>query len=108
MTAASSYATINAVGGGFFINPYGVAADANGNVFATDASYGTVREISSIDGFSTVATPAFGLNVPIGVALDTADDVFVADTYNNAVKEFSQAAANLVLCRLAAAHQPSQ
>jgi hypothetical protein len=78
--------TQTAVGSGWN-QPYGgVAVDAAGDVFVSDAgSNNQVVEIRAGGGAQT--TVGSGLNVPSGVAVDGAGDVFIADVRNNRVVE---------------------
>jgi len=71
-----------AFGSGFNL-PYGVAADAGGNVFVTDG--GAVKKIAPNNSAPVVV--ASGFNSPAGVTLDTFGNIFVADEDNNAIKE---------------------
>ncbi len=79
-----------ALGGGF-INPYGVAVDASGDVFVADSGNNAVREIVAVNGgipaSPTILTLGSGFYSPHAIAVDGSGNVFVADTYNNAVKE---------------------
>jgi sugar lactone lactonase YvrE len=79
---------------GFFSNPYGVAVDADDDLFVTDVGYGAVREISLIDGWTSISTPSSGLAIPIGAAVDASGNIFVTDTNNNSVKEITQTGGN--------------
>ncbi len=73
--------------GSGFSNPYGVAVDANGNVFVADKNHSAVKEILAAGGYTTVNTLGSGFSDPYDVAVDATGNVFVADTGNNAVKE---------------------
>jgi hypothetical protein len=92
--ATTNYNSSATLDSSFFVNPYGIAVDANDNLFVTDVEFEAVREISLIDGWTTIATPSDELNLPLAVAVDAADNVYVADTGNNAVKEFSSVSGN--------------
>jgi len=69
--------------------PYGVAADAAGNVYIADTRDNAVEEWSASTGKET--TLVAGLNSPYGVAVDGSGNVYIADTGNNAVEEWSAA-----------------
>jgi sugar lactone lactonase YvrE len=66
-----------------------MVTDANDNLFVTDASNGSVREVPWDSDFytSAVKTLASGFAFPAGLALDQAGNVFVADSDGNAVYE---------------------
>jgi hypothetical protein len=88
---AGGYANFTPLGtAGFFSNPYGIAVDANDDLFVSDIGYSAVREISLIDGWTTISTPGNGFYVPIGTAVDSQGNIFVADTDNSEVKKVSQ------------------
>jgi sugar lactone lactonase YvrE len=100
-----------------FVEPVGVAVDANGNIFVVDTNYmgltgiiseiddDTVREITSSGIVLTLAgAPGYGgrsngyadgtgsaaeFSRPNGVAVDGSGNVFVADTGNDSIREVS-------------------
>jgi sugar lactone lactonase YvrE len=81
--------------------PFGVAVDANRNVYIADQINHRVRKVAATDGtISTVAgTGSFGfsgdgglaiaamLNYPLGVAVDADHNVYIADTPNNRIRK---------------------
>ena len=90
--AQVSLAGIQTVLGSGFSNPLGVAVDAKGDVFVTDAGNNAVKEILAVNGVIPADNPTIevlgsGFNGPAGLALDSAGNVYVADAGNNAVKE---------------------
>ncbi|MBI4328076.1 MAG: chitobiase/beta-hexosaminidase C-terminal domain-containing protein, partial [Chloroflexi bacterium] len=68
-----------------FRYPYGVAADAAGNIYVADQQNNAVRKI---DATNLVTTFATGFNRPVAVAVGAGGQVFVADTLNGQVKQF--------------------
>ncbi|MGP0065797.1 MAG: Ig-like domain repeat protein [Isosphaeraceae bacterium] len=64
--------------------PNGLAVDAQGNVFISDAANDVVR---MVDPQGTITTVASGLNYPAGLALDGSGDLFIADQNNGLIRE---------------------
>jgi hypothetical protein len=84
-----SASCVTTLGGGFG-GPYGVAADAAGNVFVTDNNRSVVNKIpSGCVTAACVVTLAGGFLHPLGIAVDKHGNVFVGDqeTGRNAVKK---------------------
>jgi sugar lactone lactonase YvrE len=89
-----------AASGALIYAPFGVAADASGNVFIADTSNNRIRRVDAVTGFiSTVAGtgiagftgdngPALsaGLNAPQGIAADGSGNLIIADTSNGRVR----------------------
>ncbi len=82
-----------------FRSPYGVAADAWGNVYISDRYNNVVRMVTPSGMISTVAgngtqgysgdggaATAAQLFSPEGLAVDTGGNVYIADAYNNAIR----------------------
>ena len=86
-----------------FSHPVGLALDASGTLYVTDADNCTVRKISPAGTVSTLAgtsgakgtTDGLGgaarFNVPQGVAVDAAGTVYVADTENHTIRKITPA-----------------
>lgn len=79
--------------------PYGMAADANGNVYFADTENNVVREIDTSGHISTVAgsgqqgysgdgrlATAAALNKPTYIAIDAAQYLYISDSGNNAIR----------------------
>jgi hypothetical protein len=82
-------------------SPFGVAADASGNVYIADTSDNAIRKVSDgvittfagsgIYGYSGDNGAAIGaaLNQPYDVAADASGNVYIADTLNNVIRKVS-------------------
>lgn len=92
-------------------HPYGVAVDADGNIYIADSGNDVIRRVDAstgvistvagdhaadvADGYATPPTDAGDggpataaeLDDPEGVAVDQAGDLFIADTFSNEVQE---------------------
>jgi hypothetical protein len=79
-------ATVTTVGSGF-TKPTGLAVDAQGDVFVTDAAANTVSEVLAAGGYTTIKTLGSGFSGPAGVVIDGAGNLYVSDSNNNKVKE---------------------
>jgi streptogramin lyase len=79
--------------GSGFNKPYGVAVDANENVFVADASNSAVYEIVAASNYAQVITlgGGFEFSTPTGVALDSNGNLYVPDAGKNGVFELSAA-----------------
>ncbi len=79
---------------GQFKTPAGVALDAKGNVWVTDAKNNRVEEFNQrgeyVRRFGWEGTGVGDVQEPYGVAVDAKGNVWVADTGNNRVEEFSE------------------
>jgi sugar lactone lactonase YvrE len=83
-----------------FYNPFGVAVDANTNLYVTDANNNLIRkvtpngQVTTLAG-STMAAAANGngaeadFNLPEGLTLDQSGNILVADCYNHAIRKLS-------------------
>ncbi len=88
-----------------FNYPYGVAVDANDNVYVADRNNHTIRQINSVGVVSTLAGGAGSsgsmdgggsaarFNSPSGIAVDTLGNVYVADTGNQLIRKITSAGA---------------
>ena len=86
-----------------FYYPVGVAVDAGGTLYLTDADNHTIRKIAAAGDVSTVvgmpgskgstdgpgATARF--NRPSGVAVDATGTLYVADTFNHTIRKVTPA-----------------
>lgn len=86
-----------------FCEPYGVAVDAQGNVYVADTQNHTIRRISPTGVVTTFAGlagepgatngtgSAARFNQPQGVAVDAAGTIYVADTFNHQIRKITPA-----------------
>jgi sugar lactone lactonase YvrE len=85
-----------------FANPWGVAVDANGNLYVADTDNHTIRKIradgvvvSTLAGMAGVSgtNDATGTNAlfnqPQGIAVDGSSNVYVADTGNYTIRKIT-------------------
>ncbi|WP_426171936.1 SMP-30/gluconolactonase/LRE family protein [Pseudoduganella sp. R-34] len=81
-------------------DPYGIAADKQGNVYFSDggekntvsvlARDGSVRVLAGgIEGYRDGAGVAAAFNTPSGIALDKQGNVYVADTGNHVIRKIA-------------------
>jgi hypothetical protein len=85
--------------------PFGVATDANGNLYIADPYNNCIRKVDGVGTITTVAgtcgrysggysgdggpATAARLNLPHGVAVDAAGSLYIADTDNNRIRKVS-------------------
>ncbi len=86
-----------------FSNPTGIAIDSKGNLYVSDATNCTIRQIASggvVTTFSGLARnsgeadgigSAARFNNPTGLTIGQAGDLFVADTYNDTIRQIRTA-----------------
>ncbi len=76
-------------------NPWGIAVDAHGDVYVTDAGNQRVQKFDREGNFITqwggFGTGDGQFNFPYGIALDHRGGVFVVDSANNRVQQFMPA-----------------
>ena len=82
-----------------FNNPYGLALDAEGNLYVGDVANHRIRKIAADGivttlagkkkGFSDSNGPQARFNHPYGVAVDSANNVYVADSYNHRIRKIA-------------------
>lgn len=65
--------------------PRGIAVDASGNVYVSDAWGNAVHKIATNGTISTFVSG--GLNYPAGIALDSTGALYIADNANSSVRQ---------------------
>ena len=99
-----------------FYSPRGVAVDASGNLFISDAGNSVVRKINVLGIVSTMAgdnisgflgdggpATAAELTAPAGITIDASGKVYVADYYNYRIRKVNSASlppitGSMVIC----------
>jgi mucin-19 len=102
--AAGSRGTQDGTGSAaLFSNPSGIAMNSAGNLYVSDSTNSTIRQITSAGvvttfaGAAKAAGDADGIgtaarfNNPMGLTIDSGDRLYIADTYNNTVRKMNTA-----------------
>ncbi|MBS1520988.1 MAG: hypothetical protein JST50_08335 [Bacteroidetes bacterium] len=85
-----------------FNSPFGIAIDANGNLYVADSGNNLIRKITTDGTVTTIAGSgskgakdgtgkAASFNIPAGIAVDKAGNIYVADENNNLIRKITQA-----------------
>jgi len=84
-----------------FNQPYGIAVDANGNLFIADSSNNTIRKAASNNSVTTLAGSPPGTGSqngpvssarfasPYGVVVDNSGNLFVSDSGSNTIRKIA-------------------
>jgi sugar lactone lactonase YvrE len=103
VTTLSTTTVVNGNSYQFYFNrPVGIAVDASGNIYATDASNCSIYKITQsgtvtvlaggLQGGSANGTgSAAGFNDPTGIALDTNGNLYVTDSKNATIRKITSA-----------------
>ena len=82
-----------------FSQPFGVAADALGNVYVADQNNSRIQKFDRLGNFiiqwGSAGSGNGQFNFPLGIATNAAGNVYVADTYNHRIQKFSSSGAYL-------------
>lgn len=77
--------------------PFGVAVDANGNIYVADSSNAVIREVDGSTGIiTTLAGTENALTLPSTVSIDPAGNLFIADPPAQVIWELSGSALTVV------------
>ncbi len=84
-----------------FFNPFGVAVDAEGNIYVADSGNHAIRKITALGTVTTLAGSAgtsgtangtgaaARFNYPSGLTTDSVGNVYVADTRNHVIRKIT-------------------
>ena len=101
--AGGSYGNDDGIGANAkFSYPFGLATDANDNVFVADQYSHSIRKITPDADVTTLAGNGFAMaiegtgtdasfNTPMGVAVDNEGNVYVAEQYSNKIRKITSA-----------------
>jgi len=99
---AGSYTYWDGMGGGFSV-PEGIACDASGNIYVTEANNMAIRKITpagqvstlagqaSVAGYVDATGSAARFGSLYGLVVDSQGNIYVADTTNNAIRKITPA-----------------
>jgi hypothetical protein len=77
--AAGGYQGLNVLSGAF-INPVGLAVDANDNVYVADTTANSIQELVSSSGYTVTKSLGTGLTNPLAVAVDASGNVYALNS----------------------------
>ena len=94
-----------------FNSPFGIAIDANGNLYVADSGNNLVRKITPDGAVTTIAGSgsrgandgagtAASFNTPAGIAVDKSGNIYVADENNNLIRKITQAGAVTTISKI--------
>jgi sugar lactone lactonase YvrE len=77
-------------------SPFGVAVDANGNIYIADSDNGIIREVDGSTGTITSLSATNALTLPSALSIDKNGNIFIADPPAQVVWELSGGSMNVV------------
>ncbi len=107
-TAGTSGSTNGAGSAASFNSPFGVAADASGNLYVADYSNNMIRKIiisttvvstfagTGVAGAGNGAAGSATFNGPEGIAVDASGNIYVADQLNSLIRKITTGASPVV------------
>jgi sugar lactone lactonase YvrE len=87
---------------GSLADPYGLAFDHSGNLFAADFHFDSVKRITP-DGVSSVFATG-GLSDPLGLAIDSSGNIFVSNFAGTTIEKFTPGAVGSVFANIGNLH----
>ncbi|MGA7522641.1 MAG: hypothetical protein WBW84_09165 [Acidobacteriaceae bacterium] len=91
---APPYTSENILNDYSFYGPGDLALDAGGNIWVSEFSTNSVRELTAASGYDSILSWGSGLNGPVSVWPGSNGAVFVSDYFNYAVKQIATQAVN--------------
>ena len=68
-------------------NPFGLAFDSSGNLYAANTNDNTISKFNSSGGY--LSSISGNLNVPVGLAFDTSGNLYAANSNDKTISKFN-------------------